>query len=515
MIKITHNTNWSEYNNTDLIKAHAILHKWYKTGKKGFSKEDIYNLHMLLVNELKKRNIKHEPMDDLDKRIVTHSKITDSLTDAIILKDAVSLVGSILDKDNFHDVDILIRLNDIDYIKRAIMTRIDKMMPEGLPELHFVFEPSGAHDKFIPLFDLALIKREPQLIHMEKELLAFRPQKPFGDAYYNYNELVRDMYKQHNEWLIEKKWDGLHVIAIKQNGVKIYTEEGKNITNNLPTLVKAIKSLSDHKFIIDGELIYRQNGKLGTRRDLMKFVSGKDKDDKNVGIVVWDITYFDKCLMQLPLIERKKFLKKLKFNNRIKETKYSIAKSPAEARKLIVYYSKLERSEGAVVKRPDAEYKAGETSRKWLKYRKMADLKVRVIKRIPTATAGVYNYLFGIDLKQKDLHIVNPKYVTDVGDKKVLKLGKTFNVKEAVPEGSIINVKVEEIWRHEGKRGIRYSPHKPHFMSKASPPTSTIKDLDNIVVSLGVAVKEGEQLSRVADILNREEELLWLIKYYQ
>ena len=88
---------------------------------------------------------------------------------------------------------------------------------------------------------------------------------------------------------------------------------------------------------------------------------------------------------------------------------------------------------------------------------------------------------------------INEKYIVEVKGKKVLKLGKTFNTKEKLNPGDIVDILVEEVWRHKNKEGkIRYSVHKPrlNLLRPDIKKTSTLKDLDAIVVALGVEVKE-------------------------
>ncbi|MHA1641393.1 MAG: methyltransferase domain-containing protein [Promethearchaeota archaeon] len=169
-MEITKDLEVEKLKDSDLLIAHYLLHKKFQEKAKGWSIEDFWNLHYRILNEFKKRGLEHPDIDELDRILKTKlSKIennikllTDSLDDVIILKDAVSLIGSFLEKDDYQDIDILLRLNTIDYIKRAIMTRIAKQLEDKFDkELHFVFEPEGAHDDFIPLYDLVLKKIEP------------------------------------------------------------------------------------------------------------------------------------------------------------------------------------------------------------------------------------------------------------------------------------------------------------------------------------------------------------------
>ena len=58
--------------------------------------------------------------------------------------------------------------------------------------------------------------------------------------------------------------------------------------------MEAIKKLSSHDFIIDGELVpYDKNGNTLGRNTLMKYVDSKtEHDDSNIKLHVWDIIYY-------------------------------------------------------------------------------------------------------------------------------------------------------------------------------------------------------------------------------
>lgn len=495
-LKITKDMDVRKASDEELLFLHRILHDWYGNGKSGWSKEDIWNLHKRTAEEFENRKIMHKPEDDLDKDIKVHtSDFIHNLPEEITLqKGTVCLVGSFVEKEDYNDIDFDVRLGEDsdDYIRRAIFTRLDKI--EAPKKKHIFFEPEGAHDRFIELYDLKLVKRkEPQLEKMSFEVtsenLFARPQKP-GKVFYEISEVINAMFKQGREWLVEKKWDGFHVAVEKtKDKIKIYTEEGKDITNALPTLAEDTKKLSTHDFIIDGELLFVKDGKLGTRRDLMPFVTAKEKpDDANTRLAIWDISYYDEDIKHYPLAKRKEVLHQLNFSKRITPTKSIKVNTPQLAKAAIETISKLERSEGAVVKKLDSIYTPGETSSIWMKFRKMSDIHVRVLKAIPTAAGNTWNYLFGIDLTQEELKKVNPKFV----QQNKLVLAKTFNTKVKCSIGDIIDVKVQEVWRHESSSGIRYSIHKPLFESKRPDisSTSSLRDLDDIVVALGIAVKE-------------------------
>ncbi len=155
-------------------------------------------------------------------------------------------------------------------------------------------------------------------------------------------------------------------------------------------------------------------------------------------------------------------------------------------RAAIEWARKIPGSEGAVIKAADTPY----FNREWIKFRNLSDIDVVVIEKIPRKR-GVYGYLVGIYVPESAVSKLNPKKLTELNGKPVLVLGKTFNTDLEFNVGDIISILVEEVWRHHTRDGIHYSIHKPHVAHITEKKnTSSLTDLDEIVTSVGVAVKE-------------------------
>jgi len=531
LIKDPKNYNPSKLSDKILLDDHRIVHAWWSSLLKGkklyhadgseITKEEVKRLHDMIVEEMKKRGFEHtSPLEEsLAKMPSRVNDILEKLNDAVLIENFVSLIGSfITNKEKPNDIDFLLRFDrgTPEFIERAAKVRIAKMLENIKEDLHFTTDPEGPHDDYIPVYDLVLRKREPKYVdlakkekipperyfELEKKVVLgkpYLPQKPAGAATYDIKDLVKKI-KPDVTYSVEKKLNGFHVTVHKfDNKVKIFSEQLKDLTVAFPTLTKEIAKLSNEDFIIDGELVPETGG----RRALAVFVGavkrGKKADDRKVKLWVWDITYYGKDIHNLPLEQRKKILKKLKFTKRVVNTPYVFAKGTKAVLNAVKKFSSLKDSEGAVLKDVSKPYKFGEKD--WFKHRKMADIHVLVLKKIPTKNPGVYNYVFGIEVPTKykskltpgSLEKVKPGLINWNG-KWILLLGKTFNTRENIKEGAIIDVLVEEVWRHLNVKSktIRYSVHKPRF--KMIRPdisrTSNLKDLDAIVVSAGVEVKE-------------------------
>jgi len=284
---------------------------------------------------------------------------------------------------------------------------------------------------------------------------------------------------------VEKKMNGFHVSVHKKgNEVKIFSEQKKDLTKAFPTLIKAIQKLSTADFIIDGELVpYDEKGNALGRDALMKYTgavkSGKQPDDHNIKLHVWDIPYFNKPLIDLPLIKRIDYLDKLHFNDRVKEIERKIIRDKKDLKKAIQWAASLKDSEGTVVKDLNSTYHFGEHS-SWKKFRNLTPLIVKVLEVIPKK-GNVYNYLVGIKADKKYL---DKNYIQDG----YLILGHTFNTSKIFNKNDKIKILVEEVWRHETNKGIHYSIHKPRVDDLSDEKLTTVDDLEDIVTSIGVAV---------------------------
>jgi len=537
LIKDIHNYDPKQVNTNVLLDDFRIVNAWYATKRRGkkfkYSLEEIVNLAKLIYKELKKRGVQFHPekmksySKELFNKISKSSVINidlkdpnllDNFDDFKIIDNFISVCGSVVDQRADHepnDMDLHIRLsmdhavtcpnckrefvyNCNEYIKRAVEVRLWKMLnkncPELLDKLHMIWgDPEGSHDTYVPLYDLVL-KRILPIKRVEMRLLVdkqekYLPQKPVSPAFHDVDELISHL--KNYPYYVEEKVNGFHFIAIKSdNDVKVYTEDGKDMTKHLPTFVKEIKKLSSVNFSIDGELFIVENGVQKGRADLIKFVTQKEiPDDKNVHAKVWDITFYKRDLKNLALRVRKQYLKKLHFTDRIKEVRTKFCETEKEVRDAINSMSKIKYSEGAVVKEADSTYSPGKKISAWLKYRNYLYFNLHVLKVIKNE-AGNYNYLVGV--KASDKNIDESKV-----ENGYLVLGKTFNTKLKANEGSNIEVQVEEVWRHESKDGtFYYSIHKPKVIGPAKGKVSTIKDLDDAVVSLGMVVIENKKTDK-------------------
>ena len=425
--------------------------------------------------------------------------------DAILIKDFISLVGSSVEKDKYHDIDILIRLTEPSgFLKRAVETRLYKMFPEKIADkLHFIWgDAEGPHDTFVPLFDLELKALEPKVIKMSESIEPLRPFYPMKPKrrFYQVKKAIDFIFSKAPVWAAEKKYNGFRATIHKKGlEVKIFSDQAKDITFPFPTAVKQALAASDKDFIVDCELVpYKGKQPLG--RDVAaKYIgsvkSHKDIDDSGVIFHVFDCLYYDgQDLTDRPWQERQKYLKKLKFGNNFKRVEPVIVSEPDEAYKAIRFFSNLVGSEGCMLKRIDGKYRVNGESDDWVKYRTLLPLRVVVLKANPVKSTDAHNYTVGIYVSKANLPKINKKYLRELNGKHFLFLGNTFNTSVVAKPGDILDILVEEVWRHRHKDGtIHYSIHKPNVagISKYTKP-SPLKELDAYVVGRGIEVEASE-----------------------
>ena len=459
-----------------------------------FNKKDKDEYELLVYNyNIDKHNYSQIP------------EFTEYFRDAVLVKDAVCLVGSSVEKPNYHDIDILIRLNNpSDFLKRAIMTRINKMLPDKYADkLHFIWgDPEGPHDTYIPLFDLKLSRVEPHIVEMAESLLMhpFKPMKP-KKRFYKVEEAVDYIFSKSDKWVVEKKYNGFRaVIHKKGNEVKIYSDQAKDITAGFPTAVEQARDLSDADFILDCELVpYKGKEPLG-RAEAAKYIgaveSGKKIDDSNVIFYAFDILYYNKPLINEPWYERHRVLRKLKSLSNIRKAEGLVVGTREEAVKAINFMKNLKGSEGAMLKRYDGKYYPNKVSDVWVKYRKELELNLVVLKVNKIKAKGAVNYLVGVPVSEKDKPKLNPDYI----EGNYLVLGNTFNTSVKAKVGDVLRVNVEEVWRHESDGKIRFSIHKPNVKGISHDKPTTVQELDKLVVARGSAVKQLVQVGRTIEV---------------
>jgi len=168
---------------------------------------DLLRLYFNVLANDRESDILQQILAIFVERGIMKNVVEKSLSDFKIIHGFISLIGSTAERGSGNDIDLLIRMSKPnDYLRRAIETRIRKMFPENIDEIcpiHFVWgDEAGAHDTYIPLYDLALVRTEKKKVDMSKRIEKFKPylpQKPKGSAYYDVDKLMKKLFGDEND----------------------------------------------------------------------------------------------------------------------------------------------------------------------------------------------------------------------------------------------------------------------------------------------------------------------------
>lgn len=176
-----------------------------------------------------------------------------------------------------------------------------------------------------------------------------------------------DTVLENDNYIYEIKFDGIRaLIYVIDNNIKIFTRNGKNITNLFPEL-KIITSSVNKNSILDGEIVCLTNNKPDFFK-VQKRIHLKNKDKIEISsknnpalFICFDILYYDKDITNEPLYKRKDVLSK------INESDYLLkSKVFEDGEKLFKSIKRLD-LEGIVCKDKFSTYQVNTRSNSWIK----------------------------------------------------------------------------------------------------------------------------------------------------
>lgn len=176
-----------------------------------------------------------------------------------------------------------------------------------------------------------------------------------------------DTILNNNNYIYEIKFDGIRaLIYVIDNNIKIFTRNGKNITNLFPEL-KIITSSVKKNSILDGEIVCLTNNKPDFFK-VQERIHLKNKDKIEISsknnpalFICFDILYYDKDITNEPLYKRKDVLSK------INESDYLLkSKVFEDGEKLFKSIKRLD-LEGIVCKDKFSTYQVNTRSNSWIK----------------------------------------------------------------------------------------------------------------------------------------------------
>jgi len=238
---------------------------------------------------------------------------------------------------------------------------------------------------------------------------AMKPTKPdYGERRQSVETFMEFFKEKDFPVLVSKKYDGLNMEAHKRGDkIRIWTEQGQDITSKVPNVVEAFKKLSGD-FVLLAELELWKGEKHLPREAAAGQINRKVPDDSGIVANVYTIVYMDKDIHKLPESERQEYLGKLKLpqatvgvpdvGKRLNTVPNITARNMAELKRAVSMLSMKVGSEGVVVKKASAQYYLDGNSRNgWVKYHLTSVLSVIVIEAIETKVGGKFNYRYGLE----------------------------------------------------------------------------------------------------------------------
>ena len=437
---------------------------------------------------------------------ITRDEVLQHLKSFYRTKPYISLVGGICNRGSTTgDIDVFINSK-----RRDIPTefRLIRMFPEKYWfrfTFHYPYQQKEHPGKFTNFLDIYDEKIEaihnPEIVLMsvpkKVELFKFAPLlKPAHGRYkgeeYSIDKLI-EVVNAKPEWYekgtyVQKKFDGVHVRCDIQKhyesgyDVIIYSEEGNEISKNLPTLREELGEASKGRPIsVVGELEFWEDKEHQSRQQITAIIHTKEvhPDEGKVILNVFDCLYFDKDIHNESYSDRLKSLDKIKDTDHIKKADYKLVDTPTELRKAVEHYSSLPSSEGAYLKRSDFRYELDGKSLLNLKYKNTFSIDAKVVDVHEVKDANAFNYLCVIeDDKGNDVPI-----------------GRTYNTSIKVVAGAILKVEFVNLSQYTDQDSKKlwfnwWSPRVIMAREDKTKPDNTRTALKLVIASKGTVAEK-------------------------
>ncbi len=213
-------------------------------------------------------------------------------------------------------------------------------------------------------------------------LTLFRPVQPMlADTAPDLDDLADDLPSM----LLETKLDGVRIQAHKRGDeIRLYTRALNDITDSLPEVAAALRTLPATDAILDGEVLTLRDGRplpfqttmrrVGRRHDIASQTA-----DLPLSTFLFDILKIETTdLLDTPLRERRDLLERLCQDSPIRPTPALARPDLPSAKNFLA--STLDRGhEGLMLKRLESLYEAGHRGANWLKLKPAKTLDLVVI----------------------------------------------------------------------------------------------------------------------------------------
>jgi ATP-dependent DNA ligase len=389
-------------------------------------------------------------------------------------------------------------------------TRVKSKVKNAMTRLKESFLNSHDEKELDKLLDIEVKKSDEKKKATEDFIVPNKPMYRIFDI-----DDIKELKGFSGDWLVQEKYDGMRIQIHKiDKKVKIYSYNGKDITDECPDQVKVMEKKHFGECILDAELLLFKKDKPLHRADTIARVFKHQYPDAQLRAHVFDIMrHEDSNLLDEELEERINTLfhqysmhseENLAFPSK-KDTR--IADSIEEINKYAKDIMKIPTAEGVVIKDMTSTYYVGSRKNpKWIKWKKFVDLDLIVLDKKSTKS-GMFSYTLGAGpLSMEDARKVNSKKVKD---RYYANVGKALNTKEDVEIGVVIRVKVDEV-KKKGENYSIYSAKVIEVPEAVSPDKLVTLDLlsQDTKKSLKYDIKALEKGYAVTDYIHGEAEII-------
>ncbi|HNR06573.1 MAG TPA: non-homologous end-joining DNA ligase [Saprospiraceae bacterium] len=181
---------------------------------------------------------------------------------------------------------------------------------------------------------------------------------------------AQDLPVAEHQFQYEIKWDGIRVgLQIQEDGLKIFSRSGRDITAQFPEISQAREHLNANVAVLDAEIVCLDGqGKPVFKDVISRMHAGQMaiealRKQKPACCYLFDVMYLDgRPLLKEPLLRRQEWLKDIL---KVKNT-YRISDVFADGRQLKMAAERLG-LEGIMAKKKDSLYTPGRRSTDWIK----------------------------------------------------------------------------------------------------------------------------------------------------
>lgn len=174
----------------------------------------------------------------------------------------------------------------------------------------------------------------------------------------------------HTDFLYEVKWDGIRVtVYVDEEGIKILSRSGRNITNQFPELVKAREDLNCSVALFDAEIVCLNTKGVPIFTDVISrlhagnFAIDVVRKAKPAHAYLFDVMYLDgRSLIKEPIERRQAWLKDL-----IKAKNAFRSSDVFEDGEMLYKAAEKMNLEGIMAKKKGSLYTPGKRSADWIK----------------------------------------------------------------------------------------------------------------------------------------------------